>query len=144
MIGFKLRKLRLERRKSEKEYSKYVAEAKDADEQDFRIHEAIDEREKIRDKILGLMSTQLSHRAEDLGIPVPSLSDGESWEQGYKPGTIRLTVNAQLKLRRAIRNEQRERWSVAVFVLKEIVAPLIGIIGAIMGLLSLIHAIRSK
>jgi hypothetical protein len=144
MIGFKLWKLRLERRKSQKEYSKYVAEAKDAENEDFRICEAIEEREKIRDKILSLKSIQLSDMAEDLGIPVPPASDKESWEEGYNPGTVRLTVNAQLQLKQAIRNEQRERWSVAVFVLKEIVAPLIAIIGAIMGLLSLIHAIRSK
>jgi hypothetical protein len=144
MTGLKLWKLRRERRKSAKEYSRYVAEAKDAGEEDFRIREAIDARERIRDKILHLKSMQLSDMAEDLGLPVPPFSDKESWEEGYEPGTIRLTVKAQLQLRQAIRNEQRERWSLAVFVLKEIVAPLIAVLGAIMGLLSVIHALRSK
>jgi hypothetical protein len=101
-------------------------------------------RHEHRDQILNLSSLVLSDEAESLGIPVPPLSDKTSWEEGWMPGTVRLNVEAQARLRQAIRSEHREKWSTFAFVVKEIVAPVIGVIGAIMGLLSLIHAIRSK
>jgi len=144
MARLQLWRLKRERKSSEGKYSKYIGQAADADEKESRIMEWIEERERIRDKILHLRSMQLSATAEDLGIPVPPLSDKESWEEGRNPGTVRLTLDAQSKLRQAIRVEQREKWSVVVFLLKEIIVPLIGILGAIMGLLSVIHALRSK
>lgn len=128
---------------SNKSYSKYVAEAK-GEQQEYRISEAINVRDEKRSEILGLNSRLLSDQAESRGIPIPALTDKESWESGWEPGTIRLTVEAQAKLRQAIRNERREKWSFAAFILKDIVTPLIGAIGAVMGLLSLIHALRSK
>jgi len=151
MSRFKLWRLRRERKRSGKSYSEYVDKAESADDAQFRICEAMDVRDDIRDKILQLRSLQLQDQAEDLGIPIPAFRDPDSWEDGRDPGTVRLNLKAQLQLKQAIRTEQREnrteqqeKWSTAAFMLKEIVAPVIGILGAIMGLLSLIHAFRSK
>lgn len=144
MTSFKLWRLRRRRKKGAKEYSKYIAEAKDAEDKEYRISEAMSARDEIRDEILHVRSLKLSDEAEELGIPVPSLSDKESWEDGMRPNYVRLTQKAQLELLRSIRAERREKWANLAFVLKEIVTPTIGVLGAIMGLISLIHVFRSK
>jgi hypothetical protein len=130
-------------KRSDKVYSKYVAEA-EGKQQQSRISEAMSVREGQRDAILTLRSVLLSDEADSLGIPVPPFSDKQSWEDGRIPGTARLKLKAQSQLLQAIRNEHREKWSTFTFMMKEIVTPLIGILGAIMGLLSIIHAFRSK
>jgi hypothetical protein len=144
---FKLWWLERSRRKASKSYSAYVAEAKD-EEQQFRISEAINDRDERRDQIQSLRSMLLTDRAESLGISIPPLSDSESWECGRIPGTVYLTLKAQSQLLQAIRTERKEQWSMAAFVLKDIVTPLgsllVGLIGMIMGLLSLIHSFHSK
>lgn len=127
-----------------KSYSKYVNEAPAGEEREFRIHEGIEARREYRDRILNLSSTLLCDKAESLGIPVPPIADKESWEEGYWPDSIRLNLETQSKLRQAIRQEQREKWGFVAFLLKDIATPLIGVIGAVMGLMSLIHAIKSK
>ncbi|MFZ0865066.1 MAG: hypothetical protein WAN06_00290 [Candidatus Sulfotelmatobacter sp.] len=135
--------LRQRAKRSNKNYSKYVASAK-GEERESLISEAMSVRDEQRDQILTLSSLLLSDKAESLGIPVPPFGDKTAWEEGWMPGTVRLNVEAQARLRQAIRNEHREKWSIFAFVVKEIVAPVIGVIGAIMGLLSLIHALHSK
>jgi hypothetical protein len=124
-------------------YSQYVDKAK-GEERDFRIAEAINFRNAKRDEILSTSSMLLADQAEGLGLPVPPLSDEKSWVEGWWPGTVRLTVEAQVSLRKDIRRERRERWNFAAFFLGKIMTPLIGGIGAIMGLLSLIHSFKAK
>jgi len=109
------------------------------------MSDASDVREDIRDAILHLRSIQLTDQAEDLGIPFPSYQDHrDSWEDGREPGTFHLTRKAQAELQQAIRRKQREKWELTAFFLKEIITPIIGVLGVIMGLISLIHAIHSK
>src|ERR1019366_7601760 len=145
MRAFSLWRLRQERKRPTKKYSKQIDQAKDGNEAQMLMVEAADVREDIRDSILHLNSLRLLDKAEDLAIPVPSSQhQRESWEDGREPGTVHLTREAQIELTRAIRIEQKERWAVAAFVLKEIVTPIIGVLGAVMGVLSLIHAFRSK
>jgi hypothetical protein len=140
---FKLWRLHQRRKKSDKYFSKHIDQVT-GDEREMLIAEAMDVRDEERDEILSLNTGLLSREAEYLGVVVPPLSDKESWQAGRIPGTIRLTLQAQSKLRQAIRNERREKWSLAAFVLKDVVAPLIGVVGVIMGLLSLIHSFKSK
>jgi|ERR1039458_8299818 hypothetical protein len=135
--------LRRQQKKSDKKYAKYVSEA-EGEEKESRIAQAMDVRDQAREEILSLRSILLSDKAESLGIPIPPLSDKESWEEGLTPRAVHLTLNAQAKLLHSIREEQREKWSVTAFVLREILTPIIGLIGAIMGLLSLIHVFRPK
>ena len=143
MKTLKLWWLDWQRERSNKKYSKYIAKAK-GDERESLISEAMDVRHGQRDEILNLRSLLLSDKAESLGVPVPPFSDKASWEEGWMPGTVRLNIEAQSRLRQAIRKERREKWGTFTFVVKELVAPVIGVLGAIMGLLSLIHALRPK
>jgi hypothetical protein len=143
MKSIKLWWMRQALKMSNRSYSKYVAEAK-GEEREFRINEAINVHTAKRDEILNLNSLLLADRAESLGLPVPPREDLESWETGYWPDSVRLNLKAQSQLRQAIRNERREKWSFASFLLKDVATPLIGGIGAIMGLISLLHAIKSK
>ena len=140
---FKLWWLHQRRKKSNRVYSKRI-EQTSGEERAFLIQEAISVRDEERDQILNLRSISLLDEAEYLSTAVPPLSDKESWESGGRPGTIRLTLCAQSQLQQAIRIEKKEKWSVAAFMLKEITAPLIGLLGTIMGVLSVIHAFRSK
>jgi hypothetical protein len=147
MIGrkFTLWRLRRERRRSARQFTKLIRSAKNEEEAQSLTGEAMDVREDIRDAILHLNSLELLDEAEHLGLAIPSYSENrESWEEGREDGKIHLTREAQLQLTQSVRNEQRERWSVFAFVLKEIVTPLVGVLGAVMGLLSLIHAFHSK
>jgi hypothetical protein len=139
----KLWRLHKGRKKSDKYFSKQIDQAT-GDEQGMLIAEAMDVRDEQRDEILNLNTRLLSDEAEYLGIVVPPLSDEESWVAGRVPGTVRLTLQAQSQLRQAIRNEQKEKWSLVAFFLKEVAAPLMGVVGVIMGLLSLIHSFKSK
>ena len=125
-LAFKVWRLQRQRRHTQK----YHAER-------FRDLEGISE------EILHLKSDYLEERAQSIGIPIPPLSDSESWIH-VEPYSIRLSLEAQLELKGAIRKEQREKLAFAAFMLKEIAAPLIGSVGAIMGLLSLIHSFKAK
>ncbi len=128
-----------------KRYSRHIRLAKDANEAQMITAEAQAARDDIRDAILHLNSLELLDKAEDLGLQRPFYSrNRELWEEGREPGTVHLTTQAQFELKQAIRNEQRNRWSVFTFVLKEIITPIVGVLGAIMGLLSVIHAFHSK
>ena len=143
MNTLELWRLRWELKRSTKSYSKYVAEAKGED-RELRICEAMNYRNLILDKILMLRSMHLSDKAEILGIPVPPLNDKDAWRNGLLPGTVHLSTSAQLSLNEAIRKEQRERWSFPAFILRDIMTPLIGVLGAVTGLLAVIHLFHSK
>ena len=145
MRAFTLWRLRQERKRAGKKFAKAINEAKDRDEVQALMSEAGDYREDIRDQILHLRSLELTDKAEDLGLPVPSYQDARnSWEDGREPGTVHLAHQALIQLQQAIRTERREKWNFAAFWLKEILTPFIGIIGAVMGLITVIHAVHSK
>jgi hypothetical protein len=144
MRAFTIWRLQRKRKRLNKKYSKDIDRTKNGDEVQGILSEAADVDEDFRDHILHLNSLALRDKAENLGIIFPSYQQRELWEDGREPGTVHLTQKAQIELRHAIRVEQKERWGVAAFVLKEIVTPIIGVLGAIMGVLSLIHAFHSK
>jgi hypothetical protein len=131
------------RKKSNKKYSKLIAQA-NGDEREFLIQEAMNVRDEERDQILSRNSDYLIEEAEYLSLPVPILGDTESWERSRRPTRNRLTLRAQSELRRAIRKEKQDKWSVSAFRLKELALPLIGILGALSGVISVFHALWSK
>jgi len=106
--------------------------------------EAMYERDVMDDAILRERSLDVMRRAESAGIPVPPFSDNTKWEDGFEPNTAHLSAQAQLDMNKAIRAEQRDKWSFFAFLVKEVAVPVIGGIGAIMGLLSLIHSFLHK
>lgn len=89
----------------------------------------------IDDEIDLLQSMYVRRQAEKLLLSVPKFDkDGGDWEQSDRNGKWRLTRRASSELRVAIRQEQRERrqhWQAAL-------ALLIGLVGALIGLVSLL------
>jgi hypothetical protein len=136
--------LNRKRKRTAKMFAKLIHKAKTQEERESLISEAMSERDMIEDEILHLRSIGIQERAQNAGLPVPQYSDKQAWQDGMNPATTRLSPQAQLELNRLIRAERRDKWSVAAFIVKEVAAPLIGAIGAIMGLLSLIHSFFPK
>jgi hypothetical protein len=145
MRAFTIWRLRRQRKRSQRKYHNLIEKAQHGDDSQILMNEAADERADIRDAILHFSSLDLLDKAEDLGLPIPTYAQNrDQWEDGRQDGFIHLKRAAQIQLRQDIRNEQREKWNVMAFVLKEIVTPVIGILGAVMGLLSIIHAFHLK
>jgi hypothetical protein len=132
--------LKTKRKRTARAYAKLIMKAANREDEESLISEAMNERDLIDDKILHLRSMDVQEKALDTGIPVPPHSDKAAWQDGLNPATTRLSPQAQLELNRLIRAEKRDKWSVFGYMIKEVAAPLIGAIGAIMGLLSLIHS----
>ena len=135
MIFDQLWKLQRERTELEKRFGRMISQAEregDHEKRESLISELLMERGLIDDRINGLESIRIQERAERLGVPIPPLSDKESWENGYKPNTIFLSVKARAQLRSEIRKERRERWD----WITRIITLLVGLIGAITGLIS--------
>ena len=139
MMSFTLWRLNRQLRRGNSAYSTSIAKAK-GEEQQALIAEWIDEREHKRDEILSTRSMLLQEKAERLAIPVPPLSDKQSWVDGRRPGTVHLSLESQNLLLKTIRAEQREKWT----TLKEIGPTITGLIGAMMGVLSLLHSFYFK
>jgi len=131
------------RKKSNQKYSKLIGQAS-GDERELLILEAMDVRDDERDQILNRNSECIREEAEYLSVPEPPSDDKVSWERSRIPRVTRLTVQAQSKLRQNIRKEKIDKWSVLAFGLKEVALPLIGVLGALSGVISVIHALRSK
>ena len=102
------------------------------------------------DRYETLKTDLLVKRARRLGIPVPfkpSWDDPENnnwdyWDMNQNTGSYTLKAKAELDLRREIRKEELERLQYAMRWVSQVVIPLIGLIGSVMGLLALIHALK--
>jgi hypothetical protein len=136
--------LNRKRKRTAEMYAKLIRKAKTHEDKESLISESMTERDLIEDELLHLRSMDIQERAQNAGLPVPPYSDKQAWQDGFDPATTRLSPQAQLELNRLIRAETRDRWSVFAFLVKEVAAPLVGAIGAIMGLLSLIHSFFPK
>jgi ABC-type uncharacterized transport system involved in gliding motility auxiliary subunit len=96
-----------------------------------------------------LIAKRLISRARNLGIPTPSEypnNDGfdERWNFNQANGELTLTEEAELTLRREIRREEHERLQHRMRWVSLVIVPIIGLIGAIMGLISLIHSLYPR
>ena len=100
----------------------------------------------IRHLIEGEKSSMLLRRADRLGLPTPRYKvneDNESdedkaWEVGYT-GLAYLSRAAQFDLRNLIRIEKKARRDDIVSWIRDIVVPLIGVLGAVTGLIATLH-----
>jgi hypothetical protein len=127
--------LKLKRKRTAKFYGKLIVKAKNREDEESLISEAMNERDLIDDKILYLRSMDVQERAIDAGLPVPPHSDKAAWQEGLNPATTRLSPQAQLELNRLIRADKRDRWGMLAFIVKEVAAPLIGVVGGNYGTL---------
>ncbi len=101
------------------------------------------ERDLVNDTINALESSRIQERAERLGIPVPKYStDNEAWEKGFQPNVVYLSLKTRAELRTQLRKERRERVEYCTLVVKDLIVPLVGLIGAIIGLISVIGSVR--
>lgn len=97
----------------------------------------------VNDEITRTKSRQLIRTANRLGLPVPE--GDESWTSSFhgKFGK-HLTVAAQVELRQAIRQEQKELREKWMGMVKDVVVPLGGIVISILSLLIAYSALHMK
>ena len=130
------------RKRTERVFHRLIAKAeksKDRDRERSLITEFLMERDIINDRINWIETSRLQERAENFGIPIPSISDKESWEDGYEPNTVRLRKEARLRISDQIRNERRDRVDDQLLWLNRIsplIAPLSGLVGFVTGLIA--------
>ena len=111
MIFDELWKERRKRSKLDKFYDRLISRTekeKNHEEAENLSGEFMAQRDGINEKINVLETIRLRKESEKLGIPVPPLSDKESWVHSPS-NVVFLNVEAQLQLRREIRKERRER-----------------------------------
>jgi hypothetical protein len=100
-------------------------------------------RDTIRHLIEGEKSSRLIRRADRLRLPIPRYKVNENdesdedkaWEVGYT-GIAYLSRAAQFELRNQIRLEERTRRDDIVTWIKDIALPVVGILGALTGLIA--------
>jgi hypothetical protein len=130
------------RKRTERVFQRLIAKAeksKDRDREQSLITEFLMERDIINDRINWIETRRLQERAENFGIPIPSISDKESWEDGYEPNTVRLRKEARLRISDQIRNERRARVDDQLLWVNRIsplIAPLSGLVGFVTGLIA--------
>jgi len=136
------------RRKLSKFYGSLIVNAqrkKNHEEVETINSEFSFEKGLIDDEIGWLETLSLQNEAERIGIPFPRFSDQDgSWQEGSKPNTVHLSVKARAEIRTQIRREKRERLENKMLWISHVLLPIIGLIGAIMGLISLMHSLNSK
>ncbi|MBA7641093.1 hypothetical protein ES703_48765 [subsurface metagenome] len=111
-------------------------EKKSSDEVEFLIADAAFETEMIEEEMSSIVTNRLHRKARHLFLPVPKFEEKGMWEQGRNMGHWYLTPNGITKIRGLIREETAARRKAVL----EWVAPFVGIIGAITGLLAVIFA----
>jgi hypothetical protein len=99
----------------------------------------ISEAERLRTRIL----IKKAHR---LGVAIPpnatGYEDNDDWNFNQATGDSTLTRSAELKLAREVRKEEMERLQHQMRWVSQVAIPIIGLVGSLMGLISLIHALR--
>jgi hypothetical protein len=134
-----VRKLRYEIRRTEAFYRKLIEQArvdkKPHEEINGLIHEQMMETEITEAKLYHLLTQRLLQIAAHHLVPRPEFkTEGGAWVQSPVTGRWHLTVEAISELRAAIRKEKKEsseHWRMWP-------AALTGIIGALIGLVSLV------
>lgn len=88
----------------------------------------------IEDQKNQLISKDLLRQANEYGVPVPSLDNNDAWED--RMGMHFLSVNGAANLRSVIRREINERWDLRIKILGIVVPAVVGILGALIGLVA--------
>lgn len=105
------------------------------------VNEYETERSLLNDDIQITQTFKLIREAEKYGLPTPPYSNKGAWEQGYHPEKTYLGVAAQYELRKAIREERGARRDYWVGWIKDVAAPVVSVIGALMGIIALVHSL---
>lgn len=113
-----------------------MKEKKSPDEIDKLVDEFFAETYVIEEEIKALISRSWERKAERLFLPIPPHHEEDMWEVGDVTRRYYLTPAGITKLRGLIREEKAARRKAVL----EWVTPLVGIIGAITGLLAVVFA----
>ena len=93
-----------------------------------------------------LESALLVQKARRLGVALPpfpkGIEDNDDWIQNLVKCSLSLRRASKLNLMKEVRKEEMERLQHQMRWVSQVVIPIIGLIGALMGLISLIHALR--
>jgi hypothetical protein len=93
-----------------------------------------------------LRSKLIIRKAHRLGIAIPpnatGYEDNDDWNFNQATGDLTLSAEAALRLTREVRKEEMERLQHQMRWVSQAAIPVIGFIGSLMGLISLIHALR--
>jgi biopolymer transport protein ExbB/TolQ len=93
-----------------------------------------------------LRTELLVKKARRLGVAVPPhpprYEENDSWNFNRSTGDQTLSTEAESRLTREIRKEEIERLQHQMRWVSQVAIPVIGLIGSLMGLISLIHALR--
>jgi hypothetical protein len=101
----------------------------------------------LEERLQFLRGRRLIIEAERLGLPIPSHDDKANWMSGFtnRPATYTyLSIAAQAQLRRAIRQEKKERREIWTTVVKDIITPIGGIVISILSLMIAYAALKLK
>jgi hypothetical protein len=104
------------------------------------------EGDMAEDRIDGVLSDRLVKSAQRLDVPTPPFPiagqerEREFWSRNYSNGSYQLTREGRVFLRDAVRKEKRERFDSKV----RWIAPLTGIIGAAIGLISVLGTLMTR
>jgi hypothetical protein len=106
------------------------------------LQEASEDEAMALDELNSKSGQNLLHQARMLGLATPPFKS-ESYEEGLRPNTYRLTASARAELRRLVREEKKARRDEWSGFFKDVVIPAIlaftGLIGTIIGLVSVLH-----
>ncbi len=133
----KTRKLDKTRKFYDTEIRKAKKEKRSPDKIDELVSEMFVEEELLEEEVKLLVTHHWVRKAEKLFLPVPSLGEDHMWEKGNLISRWYLTNKGITTLRNLIREEIAARHKVFL----EWANPLIGIIGAITGLLGVLAVI---
>jgi hypothetical protein len=144
MIFDRLWRLQRKRKKLAHQFEPDIEKAEKEnrhDDHESLVGEYLMERDLLNDDIQITQTFRLIREAERLGLPTPPYSDKEAWRGGYNPEKSYLSVAAQHTLRTSIREERAARRDYWVGWIKDVAVPVVSVIGALMGVIALIHSL---
>ena len=135
---FELQKHQRELNRTSKLYDNLIDKAKKEkktqDEIDSLIGEMFAETGIIEEEIKSILSRKWIQKAEKLMLPIPDYDDDECWEKGDYTQYRFLKAKGITKIRNLVREENSaQRKGILDWVI-----PIIGIIGAVTGLLAVV------
>jgi hypothetical protein len=129
--------------KIERSYTKELRKQADADKFEGLIASRFAARHAVENDIDLVLTHRLVRKARSLDVEIPLVNDAPMWRQDNETKRYMLTPKGRAQVRKMIDEEQARRFEVKTrWVMKLIVpllAALIGIIGAITGLVAVLQ-----